>query len=197
MINWNRAVSLILTIVASSMLTTPVAWAHSFNVALIIPDTPEGRDIRDGFMLATTERDSHPDEHSDGHLGGLDVYVTVIEVTGQKAGDIGQLVRQGQIEIVAPFGSGEMLSEIIKILEGRGVVLLSPGTTPFSRPDLPGVAAFLSAYEKAYGTSPSPEAAEGYNAARRIDQAVRPLEGVDDLEALRRSFTETRHEMTW
>ena len=107
----NRTAAVLLALIAGVMVFAPPAWAHSFNVALIIPASPEGREIRDGFMLATTERDSHPDEESDGHLGGLDVYVTVIEA-GESGPGPGQLVRQGQADIVAIIGLGEMRSRI-------------------------------------------------------------------------------------
>ena len=55
------------------------AKAHSFGVALVtqaavVSGVPD-QEIRRGFMLATRERDSHANETSDGHLGGLDVYV--------------------------------------------------------------------------------------------------------------------------
>ena len=76
------AVFLFLAIGAMFAATVDPVLAHRFNVVLILPgsttESEQARHIRGGFMLATTERDSHPDQQSDGHLGGLDVYVNVI-----------------------------------------------------------------------------------------------------------------------
>ena len=177
------------------------ALAHRFNVALVIPlsnaASAQGRQIRDGFMLATKERDSHPDQESDGHLGGLDVYVTVIDELGDVGAEIGRVARRGELDIVAAFGSETTLSLIGKFLDGKKVALLQPGQSPFARPDLPGVAAFIVAYEREYGGRPTSHAAQGYNAARRIDAAVRAQGGVDDPASLRRNFRETARVFAW
>jgi len=183
-----QAVALALTLIAGMALTVTPASAHRFNVTLVIPASPEGREIRDGFMLATTEHDSHPDEESDGHLGGLDVYVTAIEVGAQMASLTG-----GQPDIVAVFGAGETSAG----LNESGAVVLTPGQTPFAQAGTAGVAAFKAAYEAAYGVAPTPHAADGYNAARRIDVAVRPLDGADDRASLRQSFSMTAQDFAW
>ena len=68
-------VVMLLAVVAGSVARE--AQAHGFKVGLVAPFTgPEaarGRDIRDGFLLAARERDGHPDQHSDGNLGRMDV----------------------------------------------------------------------------------------------------------------------------
>ena len=190
----------ILAMIAEIAIMDP-ALAHRFDVALVITPSSaastQGREIRDGFMLATTERDSHAGQESDGHLGGLDVYVTVINVRGDVTADIGRIVTQGKIDIVAAFGPDEILSRIQRLLAGAKVTLLLPGETSFSKPHLPAAAAFVSAFERNYGNTPSPQAAQGYNAARRIDAAVRSQGGVDDMAALRRIFSETERDFRW
>ncbi len=197
----NKAAFLFLTMIAEIALTINPALAHRLNVALVIPlskaASVQGRQIRKGFMLATTERDGHPDQGSDGHLGGLDVYVAVIDERGDVAADIGRIATQGEVDIVAAFGSEKTLSLIRKLLDGKKVALLLPGLSPFSKSDLPAVAAFISAYERAYGSKPSSRAAQGYNAARRIDVAVRAQGGVDDTASLLRIFSETARGFTW
>jgi len=64
--------------------------AHSFDLALLLPlSGPErelGERMRAGFMEATREFDAHPGQESDGHLGGLDVYVTVVDSSRGTAG---------------------------------------------------------------------------------------------------------------
>ena len=177
------------------------ARAHRFNVALVVPASnagpAQGRQILDGFMLATAERDSHPDQVSDGHLGGLDVYVTVIDGTADRTKDIIDIVTRADIDIVAAFGSEPTLTLVGKLLDGAKVALLLPGQSPFSRPDLPAVAAFIAAYQARYGARPSRQAAQGYNAARRIDLAVRAQGGVDDTAALIRDFRQTTRGFAW
>lgn len=192
---------LVLSVIAAMALAANSALAHSFNVALVIPLSHaaeiESAQIVDGFMLATTERDAHPDQESDGHLGGLDVYVTVIRGAEDVAEDLERNATRGEADIVVAFGPEETQVTIGKLLEGKKVVLLLPGQSPFSDPDSPAVAAFVSAYERAYGSRPTPWAAQGYNAARRIDAAVRAQGGVDDRASLLRSFGETESGFTW
>ena len=90
-------VLLFMAMIAAIALTINPALAHRFDVALVMPPSDDasaqGRQILEGFMLATAERDSHPGQDSDGHLGGLDVYVTVIDGTGDVAAEIGRLAR--------------------------------------------------------------------------------------------------------
>lgn len=177
------------------------ALAHRFNVAMVIELTGDGaesgRQYRQGFMLATTERDAHAGEESDGHLGGLDVYVTVIDAGGDPSAEIARIAAPGDIDIVAAFGSPGPRSLADKLLAGADIALLPPGQSPFARPELPGVAAFVSAFENRYGSKPSAFAAQGYNAARRIDVAVRALGNADDKAALLGSFNETGNRFDW
>ncbi len=197
----DKVVSHFLTTVLALLLLHGSALAHSFNGVLVVPASnaaaAQVHQIREGFMLATAERDGHPDQESDGHLGGLDVYVTLVDEQGDVAADVARIVAQNDIDIVAAFGSEESLSLVGTLLEGSHVALLLPGRSPFSEPGLPGTAAFIAAYEVEYGGKPSSLAAWGYNAARRIDRAVRAQRGVDDPAMLRRVFTETARGFTW
>ncbi len=191
----NKAVFLFLATFVVFAFNVDPAFAHRFNVALVIPQSDgasdQGRDIRDGFMLATTEQDAHAGQESDGHLGGLDVYVTVIDAQGDVISEL------GEADIVAAFGSENSQSLVRTALDGKTITLLLPGETPFSQSDLLAVVAFSSAYVRAYGRKATPQAAQGYNAARRISMAVRAQGGVDDTAALRRNFDETARGFTW
>ncbi len=84
------------------LAATP-ALAHSFRMALLLPltgaDAAVGRQAVKGFLLATRERDGHPDETSDGHLGGLDVYVLVID-TNRPEGAVLAAIGENQIEFL-------------------------------------------------------------------------------------------------
>jgi hypothetical protein len=196
-----QAVLLFLTLILGTAFAGHTALAHRFDIVLVIPlsdgVSTQGQQILDGFMLATAERDSHPDQESDGHLGGLDVYVTVIDGEGDVTADIARVTARGEVAIVAAFGTQTTLSLIKRLLDGKGIALLPPGQSPFSEPGLPAVAAFISAYEKKYGIGPSSDAARGYNAARRIDTAVRAQGGADDTASLLRNFGETAQGFAW
>ncbi len=172
------------------------ANAHSFNVALVIalaePSAANSRQVRDGFLLATRERDNHPDEESDGHLGGLDVYLYPVDLDRESLAGVRALLQREQIEILAVVGQDEAAEEIGPLIEGSRTVLLAPGRLPST-----SMEAFKNAFQAAFGYPPSTPAAEGYNAARRIDAAVRPLGGVDDRVALRRALEETRNGFDW
>jgi len=185
-------------LVKSAFAITP-ALAHSFKVMLVLPAptaaASQARPLREGFMLATTQRDSHPDQESDGHLGGLDVYVNVVEEHKIVPSDFERSVTQSDIVVV--FGSAKTQSLVKEFVREMRPILLVPGQSAFSNPALPGVAAFITAFEAAYGETPSQPAAQGYNAARRIDLAVRAQGGVEDIAALRRSFAQTMRDFTW
>lgn len=187
--------------IAALALAGNPALAHSFNVALVIALSGDaeagGRQVLAGFMLATAERDSHPDQESDGHLGGLDVYVTVIDGSGDIAGAVRHAATQGQADIVVSFGSETMPPETGGPVEGAKAVIPPPGQPPFASPGSPGVAAFIAAYQGAHGARPSASAARGYNAARRIDAAVRAQGGTRETDLLRRHFEGTVHDFTW
>jgi len=196
-IRQKMVILLVAMVVQFAALLTP-ALAHRFNVALVLaaPDAAS-LEIRQGFMLATTERDSHPNEESDGHLGGLDVYVSILEEQTIAAADIERMPTQREFDIVAAFASPQTQSLFTKLLDGKPIALLVPGQTPFADTGLPAVARFIAAYETAYGEKPTVHAAQGYNAARRIDVAVRAQGSVDDIALLLGSFGQTARDFTW
>jgi hypothetical protein len=199
--NLKAVTFLSLTIVVTLAGAINPTLAHSFNVALVVPQSGttsgQGREIVDGFMLATEERDSHPDQESDGHLGGLDVYVIVIEENGDTTAMIEGAIEQGEVDIVAIFVSDKILSLVREHLDRRKVALLLPGQSPFAKSDLPEVAVFKSAYERKYSAMPSIFAAQGYNVARRIDAAVRAQSGVGNKALLNRTFRQTAQGFAW
>jgi hypothetical protein len=190
------------------LLSVGLAKAHSFNVALLVGQSGaaarDGDQIRDGFLLATKERDSHPDEESDGHLGGLDVYLFVAEVGDGAMAGVRALLQQTTIDIMAVIAPDVSIETVRPLTAGLQTVLLAPGQTPFpaSAPantagQTPAVRSFFDAFRAEYGYLPSPSAAQGYNAARRIDAAVRAQGGVSDQEALRQTLRESQSAFDW
>jgi hypothetical protein len=172
----------VMTALILAMAWAAPAAAHSFNVALVFAGDAAPADARgeilNGFLVAAAERDGHPDETADGHLGGLDVFVLTDTLA--------------EADVVAVFGGGAPPASG----DLARAVLLPPAE------DVPAVdgdeaAAFAAAYLAAHGVRPGPWAAEGYHAARRIDAAVRAQGGVDDAEALRRSFEATAKGFAW
>ncbi|MHA1524867.1 MAG: hypothetical protein ACTSY1_10760 [Alphaproteobacteria bacterium] len=199
----------VLAMIAALVLAGNPAFAHRFNVALVVPmsgdQAEKGRQAVAGFMLATTERDSHEGETSDGHLGGLDVYVAVIDAQQEPGAIVQRILAHGAVAILAHgaaaivvvLGAEKLQNSVAGILHGKEVVLLMPGQTPFNAHQQPGVAAFIDAFQRVHGTPPSAHAAQGYNAARRIEIAVRAQGSADDLNALRQSFAQTAHRFKW
>ncbi len=203
--------------IAAALLCGPSgAAAHSFRAGLLVPlsgpSTGAGKQILDGFMLATKERDAHPDMESDGHLGGLDVYLSRINVAGAPeaaARKAGALLRREKIEFLAVFASPEALSALYPAAAGAKVFLLGLGDAPrkiagkacppyfisISRRKGMGIGrAFAASFQKEYGRAPSRLAALGYDAAQLIDSAVRALgEELADRAALRRALRDSAY----
>ena len=134
----NLPAILVLTALVSAIgLPAKPVSAHSFKVALVVslsgPMAGPGRHARDGFMLATTERDGHPDQRSDGHLGGLDVYVTLIDPAHRPASAsaaIGRLIAKGGIDFVIAGGNPEILEAIHPLVTGAEIFLIGASPAP-------------------------------------------------------------------
>ena len=131
-----RAMMILTMLVSANQLA-----AHSFNVALLAsvsgPMAGPGKNARDGFMLATTERDSHPDQESDGHLGGLDVYVTLIDprhgpARARRA--VRELIGKSQIDFIIVADNPAVLEAIHPLVTRSAIFLLgaSPGPAVFA-----------------------------------------------------------------
>ena len=60
-----------------------------------------------------------------------------------------------------------------------------------------GTDSFVARYQRAYGTAPGVLAATGYHAARRLDVAIRPLDGVIPRAALEDAWRSTESGLPW
>jgi hypothetical protein len=169
----------LLTLVLSAAISS-TALAHRFEVLLITSDPATAVDTYDGFRLATRENDGHSDEESDGHLGGLDVYIN----TPAKGASLQSAVNEQAFDFVAVTGSLANDTDLQDTIRESGAVMVPvAGTKPetenaFLSSDF--AARFLSSESRTV----SEAATLSYIAARIIDQAVRPQEGVDDQAAL-------------
>lgn len=191
--------SVLATAVAVAALLSGSAQAHSFTAALVVAG--EDREARlaeavQGFLLAADERDGHANETSDGHLGGVDVQVLPLpqEAAGRVTGLVG--TPDAAPEVVVVFGTAAAVGEVTETY-GTGSVVLSPGTPPEGWEAELGDDSFAVRYRKAYGAAPSLTAALGYHAARRLDEAIRPLDGVSPRPALEAALQATEAGLPW
>jgi hypothetical protein len=198
----------VLTAAVAMLIAVSAAHAHSFNVALVVgqagPAASDAGQIRDGFLLATRERDSHPDEESDGHLGGLDVYLFLVEDRDDPPAGVRALFGQEAIDILAVTGPDVLVESFRPLTAGSQTVLLAPGRMAFpasaataAAAQAPAVRAFVEAFKAEFGYLPSQSAARGYNAARRIDAAVRAQGGVSDKAALQQALRASESGFDW
>ena len=172
----------IILIFAWLLATASPTLAHSFNVVMVVPgDLSQDihRDMVLAFLVASEERDAHANQESDGHLGGLDVYITIAgpdERDRIQAADpdILSLPLRGD----ATFGDAVTFGPV-NTTAPKAVAFLA-------RPAAPGLAPFEQRFTARAGQTPGPEATAAYLAARQIGVAVRALGGVDDRAALAR-----------
>lgn len=170
-----------------------IAAAHSFTAAIMVAGENVEQDLAEavrGFLLAADERDGHPNETSDGHLGGVDVQVLPLpsEAAGLVEGLNGSPGEPPDVVIV--IGPDNVARDSAGSYGPSSIVLtqavLPQEWTSDSRMD-----DFVARYSLAYATAPGPMAATAYHAARRLDVAIRPLDGVRPRDALLEAWQAT------
>ena len=197
----------LLTAAFTALAAIP-ASAHSFNVALIAPlsgqQKQQSEAIHRGFMLATGERDSHPDEVSDGHLGGMDVYVHLLDSNNLDVVGLGSVINAKNIDIIMPFTSMEMSVDLAQSIDGEARALMKSVSAPYENSQYlnaanrsEAVQKFVNSFVQKYGNQPGKWEALGYHTARRIDAAIRPVDSVDDKDELARSLKQTETNFQW
>ena len=176
--------TMILAAVWLTMLA-PAAMAHRFNVVMAVPANLAQdirRDMSAAFLVASEELDAHANEESDGHLGGLDVYITVAgtdQASRISAADADIIIQASGVEIQA--GDAVAFAPLASDSSQAAAFL--------NRPLAPGLAPFADRFAERSGNAPGPEATQAYIAARQIDLAVRAQMGTDDRAALSRSLS--------
>jgi hypothetical protein len=170
--------ALILSLAASPAL------AHEFELLLLAPPNASEATLdqmRTAFLIASHERDSHPDETSEGHLGGMDVQLTLARL-GEAA------ATEDLAFVVAPLAAPDDEAVVSLAAPGGAVVVDSahlsalPPALDHGNATLPP---FADRFRAETGQDPGPEALAAYLGARLVDLVVRPLDSVDDREALR------------
>ncbi len=185
--------------VAVWMALSGNALAHSFTAALIVVGDNREAGLAEavrGFLLAADERDGHANETSDGHLGGADVHVLPLprDAAGLVEDLIGTPTEPGDVVVV--LGTEPAASEAVRKYQSNSTVLLQV-VLPVGWDSEVGTDSFVTRYRLAYGTAPGLMAATGYHAARRLDVAIRPLDGVIPRAALEDAWRSTESGLPW
>lgn len=172
-----KGVLALLAIVAGLSFASP-ALAHSFDTIFVVPvsgpQAAAGKQAQDGFMFAARERDGHPDETADGHLGGLDVFLRVVDsAAGEVAAQIGDLARRAADDTPWVVGPAELLAVARNRIGNAELVPLDlSGPAPADIRTMDG-RPLAAVFEAAFGYAPTLAVVAGYGAARQIDKTVR------------------------
>lgn len=170
-----------------SLSATP-ALPHEFELLLLAPpDAAQATldQMRAAFLIASHERDSHPEETSEGHLGGMDVQLTLSRLDEAMAARdlafvVAPLSPPGDAAVAALAAPGGAV-----VVDSAHIAALPQGLDQGDETLPP----FADRFRAETGEEPGPEALATYLGARVVDLAVRPLDSVDDREALRRGVT--------
>lgn len=176
-----------LTLALILSLTAAPAFAHEFELLLLAPQRTTDdalAQMEAAFLIASHERDSHPDETSEGHLGGMDVQLTLVRLgeagpAADLAFVVAPLTLPGDAAVTALASPGDA------VVVDSGHLAAMPEGLDQGAVDLPP---FADRFRAETGQDPGPEAVAAYLAARLVDLAVRPLDSVDDRDALRRAL---------
>ena len=176
-----------LTLALILSLTGAPALAHEFELLLLAPQetTDEAlAQMQAAFLIASQERDSHPDETSEGHLGGMDVQLTLARIGEATAAEDTAFV-------VAPLAvPGD--AAVAALAAQSGAVVVDSGHLAALPKGLDqggsALPPFADRFRAETGKDPGPEAVAAYLGAQVVELAVRPLNSVDDRETLRRAL---------
>ena len=193
------AIGIALTAVLTA--TPNVASAHSFVVTLDATVASEPLNLASaiqGMRVAASERDSHAAETSDGHLGGIDLFIRVQPVDAAE----GIIWLKGApttaATVIVDFSGPDVAPSRIA---DDGTLVMSPGTLPsaeiWTGNALSTTNSFAARYQAAYDSAPDRQAAQGYNAALRIDRAIRDSGDVHDIAALQEALGRSTGGIDW
>jgi branched-chain amino acid transport system substrate-binding protein len=169
------------------------------NVFLLSPNYPAGKDMVAGFKRfykGAVADEVYP------KLGQLDFSAELAQIRAAKPDAVFFFLPGGMgINFIKQFsasGLGKQVTLISTafsvdedIIPAVGEPMLGIYNTGFWNHDMdnPESRAFVAAFEKEYGRLPTGYAAQGYDAARAIDAAVRGANGkLEDAEAVRKAL---------
>jgi hypothetical protein len=186
-------------VAALLMVSSGAALAHSFTAALLVVGEDREASIAEavrGFLLAADERDGHANETSDGHLGGVDVHILPLpkDAAGLVEGLIGTPAEPA--DVLVEHGPDPAASSAARAYDSTGPVLVQE-VLPTGWESDARMAEFMTRYRLVYGAAPGVLAATAYLAARRLDVAIRPLDGVSRRAALEEAWRATASDLPW
>lgn len=151
-----------------------------------------------GVLIAADERDGHPEETSDGHLGGVDVHI--LPFHGNRPVVMTELVNayRGQLDFLLVLDTGVVPSDAVPGKTDQ-TIILDPGILPAGSPwqDNKSANSFAVRYHDFWSSDADIASALGYNAARRIDAAIRPHDGIDQAAAIIDALARSEHGIDW
>lgn len=168
--------------------TVAPAYAHEFELLLLAPADATAVDLDDmqaAFLIAAQERDSHPNQTSEGHLGGMDVQLT-LSVPDKAVADASLAF------VAAPFAGVNDAKVSALAAPGNAVIVTAQTLAVLPKEVLDGrddLAAFADRFLAETGRTAGASAVGAYLAARAVDLAVRPFDSVDDRDKLRSALT--------
>jgi hypothetical protein len=176
-----------LTLALILSLTGAPAFAHEFELLLLAPPATNDAALKEmeaAFLIASHERDNHPDETSEWHLGGMDVQLTLVRLGEAVAATdlafvLAPLAPPGDPAVAALAGPDDAV-----VVDGGHLAAMPAGLEQGDGDLKP----FADRFRAETGQDPGPEALATYLAARLVDLAVRPLDSVNDRDALRRAL---------
>ncbi|WP_448325782.1 hypothetical protein [Sulfitobacter sp. M13] len=193
------AIGIALTAVLTATLN--VASAHSFVVTLDATAAAEPLKLAptiQGMRVATSERDSLAAETSDRQLGGTDLFIRVQPANAAEGITWLEGAPRTAATVIVNFSGTDVAPSRIS---DDGTLVISPGTLPSAEiwigNALSSTNRFAARYHVAYDSAPDRQAAQGYNAALRIDRAVRNSGGVHDIAALRQALGRSTDGIDW
>lgn len=195
----NSIIASVLAGVLAASVSQPIA-AHEFTVAIVGDGSVAGSEAKiaevvRGFIVAADERDGHLNETSDGHLGGLDVQIRVLP--SGAAAEVEELSGVPRDPADIAFLLDPMTSAIgsSEPVLGPKTIIFGPGLLP--PPEKREASPFHLRFRALYGRIPTEAAEQGYNAARRIDSAIRPLGGLEPRAVIEAALAGTVEGFSW
>lgn len=180
---WQPTSLMVKSLILSAAFVSP-GLAHEFDLLLLAPAAATQSDLDDmraAFLIASAERDSHANETSEGHLGGLDVQLTLVSMDKLPADAAPDFV-------VAPFAEAGDAQVAAVAAPGDAVVVDARVLAAPAPAERDGLAPFAERFLTETGRVAGQAALGTYRAARAVDLAVRAVDSVDDRAALRRAL---------
>lgn len=172
------------------------AMAHEFTVAIVGSGaTASARvaEVARGVIVAADEQDGHAGETSDGHLGGLDVQITLVPDAEIPVEMVGTPKTPADIAFILDqeFPREPNIVEVLAL----DTIVVRPGVLPAR--EYRAASDFDRRFRMLFGRAPTQLAEQGYNVALRIDLAIRSRDGFEHRPAIEASLAKSAAGIDW